>query len=51
MNDTPEPLLFELIRPVRLGAELPDCDVPIQALDALLPGIARREALPLPELS
>ncbi len=51
MNDTPEPLLFELSRPGRLGIELPACDVPVQPLDALLPGIARREVLPLPELS
>ena len=51
MVDTPEPLLFELSRPGRLGIELPPCDVPAQALDTLIPSAARRQDLPLPELS
>jgi len=51
MINTPEPLLFELSRPGRSGIELPPCDVPVQPMDVLLPGITRREVLPLPELS
>ncbi len=51
MINTPEPLLFELSRPGRLGVELPDCDVPAQALETLVPDSARRQDLPLPELS
>ncbi len=51
MINTPEPLLFELSRPGRLGVELPDCDVPAQTLEALIPVAARRGDLPLPELS
>lgn len=51
MINEPEPLLFELSRPGRLGVELPTCDVPVQSLDTLLPSAARRRSLPLPELS
>ncbi len=51
MLETPEPLLFELSRPGRLGIELPGCDVPMQSLETLLPEGARRRDLPLPELS
>ena len=51
MINEPEPLLFELSRPGRLGVELPACDVPVQSLDTLLPSAARRRSLPLPELS
>ena len=51
MINTPEPLLFELSRPGRLGIELPACDVPAQALETLIPASARRQTLPLPELS
>lgn len=50
-NKALEPLLFEISRPGRLGVELPICDVPAQALDALLPTDAVRDAVPLPELS
>ncbi len=46
-----EPLLFEIGRPGRVGAELPECDVPVLGTDALLPGVALRRDLPLPELS
>ena len=51
MIDTPEPLLFELSRPGRLGAELPACDVPAEPVDSLLPAGMQRADLPLPELS
>jgi glycine dehydrogenase subunit 2 len=51
MISTPEPLLFELSRPGRLGVELPACDVPTQTLESLIPNAARRRDLPLPELS
>ena len=51
MINEPEPLLFELSRPGRLGVELPACDVPTLAIDTLLPATARRKMLPLPELS
>jgi glycine dehydrogenase subunit 2 len=46
-----EPTLFELSRPGRLGVALPESDVPEQALGTLLPGVALRDHLPLPELS
>ena len=51
MINEPEPLLFELSRPGRLGVELPACDVPALAMDTLIPDAARRHSLPLPELS
>lgn len=51
MTDTPEPLLFELSRPGRLGVELPICDVPTLPPETLIPAAARRRVLPLPELS
>ncbi len=51
MINEPEPLLFELSRPGRMGVELPSCDVPALALDTLIPAVARRRSLPLPELS
>ena len=51
MINEPEPLLFELSRPGRLGVELPACDVPVQSTDTLIPDAARRRLLPLPELS
>ena len=46
-----EPLLFEISRPGRVGAELPPCDVPARDVRALLPEDALRQGLPLPELS
>jgi glycine dehydrogenase subunit 2 len=46
-----ERLLFEIGRPGRIGVEMPECDVPVQNLETLLPGVALREDLPLPELS
>ena len=51
MREIPEPLLFELSRPGRLGVELPTCDVPEQPRESLLPAAAQRRVLPLPELS
>ncbi len=51
MINEPEPLLFELSRPGRLGVELPACDVPELPMDMLIPSAARRQTLPLPELS
>ena len=46
-----EQTLFELSRPGRVGVRMPTCDVPTKPLDTLLPGIALRDELPLPELS
>jgi glycine dehydrogenase subunit 2 len=51
MNDTLEPLLFEISRAGRLGVEMPDCDVPSVSASDLLPADALRRDLPLPELS
>ena len=51
MLDTPEPLLFELSRPGRLGVELPACDVPAGPVETLIPASMQRRDLPLPELS
>ena len=51
MNDTLEPLLFEISRAGRLGVELPACDVPSVSASDLLPADALRRDLPLPELS
>ena len=48
---TPEPLLFEISRPGRLGVELPDCDVPVKSIADLLPGASLRKSLDFPELS
>jgi len=42
-----EPLIFEISRPGRCGASLPECDVP----PAELPQALLREDLPLPEVS
>ncbi len=45
-------ILFELSKPGRRAARLPECDVPAQPLDRLLPGAALADAPPaLPELS
>ena len=44
--------LFELSKPGRRAARLPECNVPSQSLDALLPAAALAENPPaLPELS
>ncbi|SDF35903.1 aminomethyl-transferring glycine dehydrogenase subunit GcvPB [Sporolituus thermophilus] len=45
-------LVFELSKPGRIGADLPEADVPEQELAALVPAAALREAPPrLPEIS
>jgi glycine dehydrogenase subunit 2 len=47
----PEPLIFELSSPGRIGHPLPQSDVPEQSADALLPASALRlDAPPLPEV-
>jgi len=46
-----EPTIFELSRPGRVGVRMPGCDVPERSLSDLLPGVALRDELPLPELS
>lgn len=46
-----EPLIFELSRAGRIGANLPEEDVPNYDLTALLPPHLIREDLPLPEVS
>ncbi|MBI3947070.1 MAG: aminomethyl-transferring glycine dehydrogenase subunit GcvPB, partial [Armatimonadetes bacterium] len=46
-----EPLIFELSRPGRVAFSLPECDVPEQPLDALLPADQIRQELPLPEVA
>ena len=48
---TLEPTLFELSRPGRVGVALPASDVPESPLGELLPGVALRADVPLPELS
>ncbi|MES2461292.1 MAG: aminomethyl-transferring glycine dehydrogenase subunit GcvPB, partial [Armatimonadota bacterium] len=48
---TIEPTLFELSRPGRVGVDLPTCDVPEKAIAELLPNVALRGEIPLPELS
>ena len=48
---TIEPTIFELSRPGRVGTDMPACDVPVAAVESLLPGMALRGDLPLPELS
>ncbi|MBI5359312.1 MAG: aminomethyl-transferring glycine dehydrogenase subunit GcvPB [Planctomycetes bacterium] len=48
----PEPLIFELSRPGRVGCNLPACDVPQKELSALIPARHLRTAPPgLPEVS
>ncbi len=46
-----EPTIFERSRPGRVGVEMPAPDVPTLPTGELLPGVALREDLPLPELS
>ncbi|MFY8052064.1 MAG: aminomethyl-transferring glycine dehydrogenase subunit GcvPB, partial [Armatimonadaceae bacterium] len=46
-----EPTIFEKSRSGRVGVQMPSCDVPAVDLNTLLPGVALRDNLPLPELS
>jgi glycine dehydrogenase subunit 2 len=46
-----EPTIFELSRPGRAGTDMPNSDVPERPTAELLPGVALRADLPLPELS
>lgn len=46
-----EPTLFELSHPGRTGTDMPACDVPERDTAILLPGVALRVDLPLPELA
>ncbi len=46
-----EPLIFEKSRAGRIGANLPQCDVPEQDIVELLGGDNLRSMLPLPEVS
>ena len=46
-----EPTLFEISRPGRTGTDMPACDVPEMPLGDLLPGVALRGDLPLPEVA
>ena len=46
-----EPTIFEKSRSGRVGVQMPSCDVPVVDLNTLLPGVALRDNLPLPELS
>ncbi len=48
---TIEPTIFELSRPGRVGCDLPACDVPEAEAPDLLPGVALRDELPLPEMA
>ena len=50
-NKILEPTIFEISRPGRVGVQLPASDVPEKSLSDLLPGVALRETLPLPELA
>lgn len=47
-----QPLIFELSRPGRIAYSLPDCDVPEQAVEELIPsGYLRQTPAQLPEVS
>jgi glycine dehydrogenase subunit 2 len=46
-----EPTIFELSRSGRTGVDIGNPDVPVTAVEELLPGVALRDDLPLPELS
>ncbi len=50
-NKILEPTIFEISQPGRVGVQLPTCDVPEKSLAELLPGVALRSTLPLPELA
>jgi glycine dehydrogenase subunit 2 len=45
------PILYEISQPGRTGVDLPALDVPARPVEDLLPGIALRAELPLPEVS
>ncbi|MBC7807250.1 MAG: aminomethyl-transferring glycine dehydrogenase subunit GcvPB [Akkermansiaceae bacterium] len=45
------PTVFEISRPGRIGVAMPTCDVPETPLSELLPGVALRSDLPLPEVT
>ncbi|CEK14116.1 aminomethyl-transferring glycine dehydrogenase subunit GcvPB [Chthonomonas calidirosea] len=49
--DSHEPLIFELSRPGKIGANLPEEDVPHYELQEMLPAHLIRDDLPLPEVS
>ncbi len=46
-----EPTIFELSRPGRTSQAVGACDVPEKELAAVLPGVALRQDLPLPEVT
>jgi glycine dehydrogenase subunit 2 len=46
-----EPLIFQLSSPGKCGVSLPQCDVPEEPLEKLIPGDLIRKELPLPEVS
>ena len=46
-----EPTIFEKSRNGRVGVQMPTCDVPVVDIQDLLPGVALRTSLPLPELT
>lgn len=46
-----QPTIFELSHPGRVGVMMPACDVPEIPLAELLPGVALRSDLPLPEVT
>jgi glycine dehydrogenase subunit 2 len=48
---TAEKLVFEISQPGRTGVTLPDCDVPERPIAELLPGVALRDELRLPEVA
>jgi len=51
-NSQTNKLLFELSRPGRRGARIPECDVPTVPLEELIPAAARSpRPLPLPEVA
>lgn len=50
-NKILEPTIFEISQPGRVGVQLPACDVPEKPIADLLPGVALRTTLPLPELA
>ncbi|MFN3653446.1 MAG: aminomethyl-transferring glycine dehydrogenase subunit GcvPB [Armatimonadota bacterium] len=51
VNQATEPLIYEMSVPGRVGYSLPKLDVPAADTASLLPGVALRGDLPLPEVS
>ncbi|MGC4046482.1 MAG: hypothetical protein QM758_22040 [Armatimonas sp.] len=51
MSKILEPTIFEISQPGRVGVQLPACDVPEKPASELLPGVALRSELPMPELA